>query len=167
MPMTGGPSDTMLPPDIIPAVPPVVVLIGELNPYSGDPRYALYDEPERASGHRLRTVILGLERRTYLDGSRIERGDLCVGRWTIGAARSQAARVLVARTESRLVLLGRKVASAFGFGDVASFTVRGHCILLPHPSGLCREWHRPGAVDRARELLRREVPAIPWGELDP
>jgi hypothetical protein len=60
-----------------------------------------------------------------------------------------------------LVLLGAKVSAAFGLAFTPFVTLQrivpdGHCqaVILPHPSGLCRLWHRPGAVEEARELLR-------------
>ena len=51
------------------------------------------------------------------------------------------------------------------------FTVGEECagqflVSLPHPSGLCRAWNEPSAVARARDILRRACPDVPWGELD-
>jgi hypothetical protein len=63
------------------------------------------------------------------------------------------------------LLLGRKVASAFG-GDVLPFQARGPLISIPHPSGRCLEWNDPAAVLSVRALLRNACPSIPWGELD-
>lgn len=37
---------------------PEIVLVGELNPYGADPRYALYDLPVRASGYFMGRVCL-------------------------------------------------------------------------------------------------------------
>lgn len=146
--------------------PVLVVLVGELNPYGTDGRYALYDEPTNASGYRLRRLVLGLPRRVYL-GPAIRRHNLCVGRWSMPAARDAAARLHEPYPEATFVLLGRKVAAAFGFAHVAAFSrAEDRYVLIPHPSGLCREWADPQAVPRVRALLAEAVPGIPWGWLD-
>jgi len=61
---------------------------------------------------------------------------------------------------------GAKVASAFDvanrFTPFAPFTTRRRktprgellLVVLPHPSGLSRTWHEPGAFERARATLR-------------
>lgn len=132
------------------------LLVGELNPYGADPKYALYPLPEGASGDRLCRLVMGLQRAEYL--RRFDRVNLCVGKWSMKAARSEAQRIYD-DPPRRIVLLGRKVAAAFGFGAAAppfSSMRAGEAaiVLLPHPSGLCREWNEPGAFDRARAVLR-------------
>jgi hypothetical protein len=136
------------------------LLVGEDNPYGSRPEYALYPLPEGASGDRLCRLVMGLDHDTYLDA--FERGNLCTGKWSMPAARTQAARVLQLRPpEVRLVLLGSKVAQAFGL-EFAPFTAQavgllGHrAVLLPHPSGRNRIWNEPGAFRRARNLLHAE-----------
>lgn len=143
-----------------------VVLVGELNPYGGDPRHALYDEPERASGGRLRRLVLGLPRRLYLDPELIERGNLCTGRWSAPAARARAARVVEERPESVIVMLGRRVAAAFGRESMDAATRDGRFVAIPHPSGLNRAWNDRTLVPRVRALLDEVAPEIPWGSLD-
>ncbi len=125
------------------------LLVGEANPYSKDPRHALLPWPERAAGDRLR-AILGLTEREYLRS--FDRCNLVVGRrWNLPDAR-RAASALVGRP-TPLILLGRKVASAFCV-DGPPFSRAPPCFyLLPHPSGLCRAWNEPGAEERARALL--------------
>lgn len=137
---------------------------GEDNPYGLDPRMALFDLPERASGHRLRKIVLGLKRSTYL-GSSVARHNLCMGRWSAPQARQGAQDLLARYPGVPFVLLGRKVAGAFGRPDLGPFAMDGLLVSIPHPSGLCREWGQPGAVERARSLLREACPTIPWGEL--
>lgn len=39
-------------------------------------------------------------------------------------------------------------------------------VLLPHPSGLCREWNDPSAVTRARRVLEFVAPDVPWGDAE-
>ena len=143
-----------------------VVLVGESNPYGSDPKFALFDKPEKASGFRLRTRVLGVDRQTYFG---FRRHNLVRGPWSMRAARVEA-RVLdqyvYPGEDVRFVLLGRKVATAFGYADAEPFSVSGLFVLLPHPSGLCREWNVPGAYERARDVLRLAVPDVSWGMLD-
>ena len=131
------------------------LLVGEANPYGGDPTFALYPYPERASGDRLCRLVMGLEPREYL--RRFDRVNLCPEKWSAPLSRINAQRIRAGDHE-RFVLLGTKVADAFGFKKVEPFgyAVEGDksFALLPHPSGLCREWNKPGAFDRARGVLR-------------
>jgi len=148
-----------------------VLLVGEMNPYGADPRYALYDEPASSAGGRMRRLVCGLHSRTYL---RLGRANLCTGKWSAPAARDRSGAMLSDNLDVVFVLLGRKVADAFGFWNPGRvfdpFTqvpkpVGGHgYVALPHPSGLCRVWNEPGAFERARSLLRDACPDVPWGE---
>ena len=147
-----------------------VVLVGELNPYGRDPRYALYDEPVGSAGWRLRTRVLRVNRATYFG---FKRHNLCVGKYSVPEARVEAGRLYLEQYDSRrvdavFVLLGRKVATAFGCAGYDPFTrPEGmRIVLLPHPSGLCREWNVPLAYDQAGSLLKSAVPCVPWGEGD-
>jgi len=134
------------------------LLVGESNPYGADPRFALYPLPEGASGHRLR-IILGLGHREYL--AAFDRANLTTGPWTLASAREAAARLLAERrTDAPLVLLGRRVALAFGAADFPSFTTCGRLYLLPHPSGRCLAWSEPGAAQQARDLLAPILDAL-------
>lgn len=153
----------------------LVLLIGEDNPYGGDPRFALYPYPRRASGHRLMT-ILGVAEGVYLDDEAIARTNLCPEHWSAKLARKNARAIHEAPPAATVVLLGRKVAEAFGaeiFSSsvaflpfTATYMVKDppvHYVALPHPSGRCTEWNAPGAVERARRLMRTACPAIAWG----
>jgi len=142
---------------------PRVWLIGESNPYSDDPRYALYPLPERASGGRL-CRILGLTSRDYL--RTFERRDLLsTARWSVPQARVAAAALLhEVGAGDALVLCGGKVAAAFGFeyaALAAHTTATGHAALvIPHPSGLNRQWSAtPGLAARVREAVMALVRA--------
>lgn len=145
-----------------------VLLVGEMNPYGSRPGFALWDEPEGATGDRLRG-ILGLSTGTY---RALWRANLCTGRWSMKKARERANELRLAfrnggRPWALVVLLGRKVADAFEYGG-EFFThdaVFGYGSLsLPHPSGLNRLWNAAGAPARARALLRGVAPGVPWGE---
>lgn len=145
-----------------------VTLVGEVNPYGTDPRYALYCEPRTSAGGRLR-MLLGLRRRTYMA---LRREDLCSGSWDVRQARVRA-KAIEDELRPVVVLLGRKVAKAFGMATREAFTLAACCsdsptkfVLLPHPSGLCREWNDPSAVTRARALLEFAAPDVPWGEVE-
>lgn len=87
------------------------LFVGEANPYSSDPGYALYPWPERSAGGRLCRVILGLSVREYL--SRFDRFDLCGDRWSIREAREAAGEICALHAGRTIVLLGSKVCKAF------------------------------------------------------
>lgn len=129
------------------------LLVGEVNPYGADPAMALYPLPEDASGGRL-ARILGLSRGEYL--RRFDRVNLCTGAWSIRAAREASYRLRVEGPPK--ILLGQKVAAAFGFPAGPHFGKVGNFYFLPHPSGRNRIWNRPGAQEKARELLAEFLP---------
>lgn len=135
------------------------MLVGESNPYGGDPDFALYPAPDGCSGHRLCCLILGMRRSDYM--REFSRRNLCDGPWHISEARQHAVHLLREGAEDgrRFILLGSKVASAWGL-PFRPFEVEDGMVLLPHPSGLCRLWNEPGAFLRARALVAREIPWI-------
>lgn len=133
------------------------LIVGELNPYGSDPRYALFPFPLHATGGRLRK-ILGLSLSAYMNG--FDKMNLCTGRWSQPEARRKAAEVML-QSRTPIVLLGRKVAGAFfPAGPPEPFTVAHETrfsvapvYLIPHPSGMCREWNDPQAIPKVRALL--------------
>lgn len=138
------------------------LLIGEANPYQTDrrmaDRYALHPDPPLASGGRLCHFVMGLDEETYLRA--FDRMDLCFPKWVMKAARVKAAQLLVERgPEDVIVLCGAKVAAAFSLPSTPFVVYAGDGlptrVVIAHPSGLCRVWHEPDAVVRAREVLRR------------
>ena len=134
-------------------------LIGEANPYGGDPKFALYPLPVNSAGGRLCRTIMRLEPRQYLH--RFERFNLCPEKWSVPIARANAMRIRTGDNEIT-VLCGAKVTRAFFFEfepfKVHVFPGEGRekrtFIILPHPSGLYRLWGEPRAFERAREALR-------------
>lgn len=132
------------------------LIVGESNPYGGDPYFALYPAPDGCSGHRLCCLILGMRRASYL--ASFDRCNLCDGPWS-GAVASDRARQLLAGAVPRFILLGSKVCFAFGV-PYRPFTRVGACVILPHPSGRCRRWDVPGAVAEARACVRSAVPDV-------
>lgn len=145
------------------------LLVGEANPYGGDPYYALYPDPPNCAGDRLCRKVMGLDPDDYLE--RFDRVNLCPRRWSAREARERADAMRIERKGGTLVLLGARVTRAFGM-FFAPFLVerRGPVwpadgastayVVLPHPSGLSRAWNAPGAYDRARAVLR-EVGVLP------
>lgn len=125
------------------------MIVGEANPYSRDPDDALLPYPAQSAGARFRTLLgwsedeyLGaFERRNLLDGSG----------WSLPRAHAAADQLM--RHNGPIILLGAKVAAAFDVTDLALWTWRGRFLRLPHPSGLSREWSKPGATERLRALM--------------
>lgn len=155
-----------------------LLLVGELNPYGSDARYALYHEPKSAAGFRLQSKILGVDaRRWYLP---IWRTNLCVGSWDRDEAKARAESLLAVPSPwSVVVLLGRKVADAFdracavvppNFEQATRVTLGGALgqtlVSLPHPSGRSTAWNDRENVARARAVMATVARGIPWGELD-
>ncbi len=144
-----------------------ILLVGEANPYGGDPDMALYPLPARASGGRLAS-ILGLSTTQYL--RQFRRANLCAQKWDLREAR---ARAEVLKEQGPLVLCGAKVCKAFGF-RFAPFTVDRVLFpgrpatltygVLPHPSGLSRAWNDPRSTGLARQTVWRvsESAAESW-----
>lgn len=141
------------------------VLVGEANPYGGDPYYALYPSPDGCSGHRLCCIVLGMSRAAYL--RTFERVNLCPHEWDRLEAERRAEELR--QPYGRYILLGAKVSRAFGLeytpfssalrvGYASGFTTS--YLVLPHPSGLCRLWNEPGAFGRAREAVGEFLPEI-------
>ncbi len=136
-------------------------LVGENNPYGSMAQFALYPEPSNSAGGRLCRLVMGMDEETYL--ATFERVNLLQRpKWSVHAAR-QAADSFVATlgADDRVILLGRKVAAAFSAGvALAPFEIEGRYLVLPHPSGLCRQWHVPGMFEKAKAAIRAHCPSI-------
>jgi hypothetical protein len=139
-------------------------LVGELNPYQAtdvDPfgEYDLYPAPDGSAGERLCRYVLGLQRKDYLNLFN-RRNLLRTQRWSVTSARAAARELVVHVRSAPLVLLGAKVAAAFGlpFEPYSTRKWVGHekeqvIVILPHPSGLSRAWNAPDAVEKARRAV--------------
>lgn len=141
-----------------------VVLVGELNPYGGSDENALVPWPRGCAGHRLMQV-LALREETYLG---LGRTNLCRGKWSAAEARD-AVELISGSGYGVVVLLGRRVASAFGYRDEfftyqKSLLGRRATVSLPHPSGRCPLWNFDHNRAAARMLLAGLAPEVPWGE---
>ncbi len=139
------------------------LLVGESNPYGSDPRYALYPSPSGCAGYNLARKILGMTEDDYLES--FDRANLCVGKWSVPPARRAAN--LIKTLRPRCILLGAKVNLAFGMAFVPFVSaieerqgVSVQMLVLPHPSGLCRLWHNPSFVERARRAVLKMCPEL-------
>lgn len=133
-----------------------ILLVGESNPHSVNPRFALYPNPPGSAGWRLCRKILRMDPGIYLE--EFDRVNLVNGEWDRSAAKEAASKL----THSLRVLLGRRVCEAHGI-DYSPFWLfidagRGRLFLvLPHPSGRCRTWNEGRAIEdaaRGIEALR-------------
>lgn len=68
-------------------------------------------------------------------------------------ARARAAEIAATRGDRLLILVGHRVAAAFGL-DGDYLVERDGAIVFPHPSGINRFWNDPANVTRARRVLR-------------
>ena len=151
-----------------------ILLVGEDNPLSIEPEFALYCYPPGCAGYRLRR-ILGLPQHQYLA---LHRTNLCVGGWSKEQAKARAFELLSPEAPWRvIVLLGRKVTETFervALSDekLVPFSTRACCpgmtlVSLPHPSGRnAASWSNPKLRDRARQILRELAPELAWGSID-
>lgn len=135
------------------------LIVGEVNPYGGNPRYAMYPLPKWSAGGRLCRVIMGLTPKEYL--RRFDRVNLCTGKWNRTDALAKAHQILNSREDGVLILLGNRVAAQFGvkYRQWVFSTVRYGCsghrmVILPHPSGKNRAWNDPLALRQAQAALR-------------
>lgn len=149
------------------------LLVGEANPYGGDPEFALYPSPPGCAGDRLCRLVMALDSDDYL--ARFDRANLCARSWKLTEARSRAAVLGDEYLDVPIVLLGAKVCLAFGVAfkpfsvvDAINLIQRSDVsgtpeapigwtpqyVILPHPSGLSRSWSVSGSYERARRLLR-------------
>ena len=141
---------------------PIALLVGELNPYqvAEDSRYALYPYPERSAGGRLCRVIFGLDPHLYLRS--YARHNLCSGKWSAPAARLRVGELCDRYPEPLpIVLLGSKVAAAFGYPFQLSKSK-----YLPFGISVIFRWMSlvlPIWPDRPDSKNRQICPVIPLG----
>lgn len=133
------------------------VFVGEVNPHGSRPDMALFFLPRGSAGWRLQRQVLDVPRTMYY---RCPRYNLCSERWSVTRARERASELLVTHPDDIFVLLGRRVATAVGLAAAPLFSRQGRFVLLPHPSGRCREWNQLGAHARARELVFGACPGL-------
>ena len=147
------------------------LLVGEDNPYSAASHHALWCEPRRSAGGRLCYDILGCS--SEMEYARLfRRTNLCARRWVASEARARVAEIVGDETNEKIILLGAKVANAFGFvflpftapvmfPEMGKIFIDDRFVILPHPSGRNRSWSNPAAVPAARAALRAAGVVLP------
>lgn len=137
------------------------IFVGEVNELTSDPRHALHPYPVNGTGDRLCHKVLRLKPSVYL--TKIRRVNLCLWDWDMDRAKLKADSVVYENT-GPIVLLGSRVAKAFGLKDIKLFSVfqgikgtrlKRTFVLLPHPSGRCRVWNDKGSYQKARRVLKK------------
>ena len=141
------------------------VVIGMNNPYSNDPRYALYPHPQKSAGYRLYDMLRQAAYRenmmvslvNYVD--RFDRFNLVTGEeWNVKEAALGAQSLLGTLQDRKVVICGKAVAKAFDLKQPDFSLQKKHqhgfdYWVIPHPSGLCREYNDPFTVRRVGDLL--------------
>lgn len=149
-----------------------ILFVGEDNPQSSDPFFALWPAPERCAGDRLCNVILRIPEDWY---TACWRTNLCHdGPWSTKRARERAKLLLTAENVpwTTIVVLGAKVAKIVGSvidlhatgGELKPFRPvthgNGHVVYLPHPSGRNLAYNSQAVRDNARDALRTLAPRL-------
>lgn len=130
------------------------------NPISLDPKYALHPWPRGCAGNRLyemlREVDPSVAMHEYM--RRFDRVNLVAGPWNVRMARVRAAELRPTLVGRHVVLLGQKVAEAFGIDPRCSackLDEDATFYLLPHPSGRNLLYNDPGRRRATGQLLAR------------
>lgn len=149
-----------------------VLLVGESNPLSSDPDYALYPYPPNSAGGRL-ARMLGMSPKEFLATFyRANLFDVEPVRWSKERAHARLVEVVheyhaIPYCVDTVILLGTRVSAAVGerflmwkpTAVIVNFDRAGlgvvEFISVPHPSGRCRLWNDPANVRRLRRAIRR------------
>jgi hypothetical protein len=147
-----------------------VLLVGEDNPQSVDPKHALYCYPSGCAGNRLQEDILQMAASGYLA---LWRTNLCTPAWSLVAARKRASELLdTAAPWELVVMLGRKVTSVFDkvCGELEPTPPFSHhswgrftLVHIPHPSGRNLVWNSEANRSRARGIVSLLAPELTFG----
>lgn len=120
------------------------VLVGQNNPYSSDPRYALAPYPVNVTGWRIWRMLneqCGVKRAQYMRAFD-RRNALTARKWDYHAARRESGGMMDTLGGRRVCVLGRDTLSALGLrGTVRPLEWQEHrsgaqWCYVPHPSGL-------------------------------
>lgn len=149
------------------------VIIGMNNPYSGDPRYALYPHPENSAGARLCAMFLTeskrqnklTDKRDYIDG--FERMNLVdTPTWDAVSAKVRGRDIKKLLVGRRVIICGVSVLTFLNLyrhewlvwserpRDLLEDTF--DYVLIPHPSGRCREYNDPEVCRQVGMILVQE-----------
>lgn len=156
-----------------PDVDPRPLLLAMNNPQSPRPEHALYPHPEGCAGHRLWTMLheagvragIAISKLDYL--TRFDRRNLVSASvWSAADARRAAGGVLDAAGGRTLAVLGAATLKAlqlprrpWGVLSYSASSARPNdlftYVLLPHPSGRCREYNDEAMRRLAGDVLLR------------
>lgn len=141
------------------------IILGVYNPHSRDPAMALATDPQGASGYRLWQMLkeagnrnsCNITERDYLDG--FERRNL----WeqvNLIDKRFDRSETLAYLARRVVVMCGTKVPTTLGLRHTGFHCTQQHAMsfiyyVIPHPSGLCREYNDPKMRERVGNLLWR------------
>lgn len=141
------------------------VVVGMNNPYSNDQRYALFPHPQKSAGYRLFEMLRQAAYRKNMVVSPLEYAN-CFERYNLVTGKEWDARAAVFGAQSllsnlqnrKVVICGKAVAKAFDLKkpDFSLYKRHQHGFdywIIPHPSGLCREYNDPFNVSRVGDLL--------------
>lgn len=147
------------------AVPAVGLVVGMAPGPRTSSSLPMFPHPAASAGGRLHAMS-GMPAEAYL--GRLRRANLCRGAYSVPEARDRARTLYfehrsVHAPRPRLVLCGRRVARAFlealGERDDPEWFRPGawagvDYVVVPHPSGRCREYNDPANRARAGEAVR-------------
>lgn len=136
------------------------VLVGMNNPISRHPSHALYPSPVNCTGWRVWQLLQGadpsISDEQYLLGFD-RRNVLSARTWSAREARAAGAELMDEISGRTIVVLGVETCRALGLprSPWAEWASHGatRCVLLPHPSGRCREYNEPSMRARAGAVL--------------
>jgi uracil-DNA glycosylase len=131
-----------------------VIVIGEAPPRTAP---ANHEALSGASGRRL-ADLAGLSWAAWLALDRRNLLPRYYEPWDRALAATAALEVISEHPDA-LLLLGRRVAAAFGITSPPLTRLRDEVwgtdvLLVPHPSGRCRWWNDPDNAAAARGALR-------------
>lgn len=147
-----------------------LVVIGMNNPQSADPARALFPDPPGCAGHRLwqmATARTNISMERWLQVTELVNL-VNATEWDEEAARQRAPELIARYAKSTVVLLGNEVARhmrvrcapALGWAlPSVEFPERRDWCVIPHPSGLNREYNneviRAAVEFRLADLLHQ------------
>jgi len=137
-----------------------LILIGQAPGRNGDPSRPL----EGRNGRRL-AKLAGIAEDEYLEiTDRMNLLDRWPGKkgkgdeWPVAEAEASANEMLPNLSGRRVLLVGRNVAKAFGFGDLPWLEWRKlegmEVAVIPHPSGIVLWWNDKENRQAAKKFLR-------------
>ena len=141
------------------------LIVGMNNPYSEDPRYALYPHPERSAGFRLYLMLkeaghreaVSISKLNYAE--RFDRVNVVAGEpYSKSAAKRERPKVLELMRDRLTIICGAGTARDLEL-FYGGFTLEKNVVgpysyyVIPHPSGRTRDYNSSEMRARVGELL--------------